>query len=149
MPIAIDNGLPHIAFDLLGTTTFGPTLCGLMDTCSALNTGYLPFHQWLMSEYPVVVADCITFKETNPFEPVKLGGVISNPDNFDGSTHGNLTAVIQYFTPYTNQSGNPITFSFALARSQCYRQYYFWPPYALCLQLHYFAQLKLSSQYHP
>jgi hypothetical protein len=93
MPIAIDNGLPHITF-ALRTTGSCPTLCGLMDTCGALNTGYLPFHQWLMSEYPAVVADYMAFDDTNPFEPVKLDGAICDPGNFAGSNHGNLTAVI-------------------------------------------------------
>jgi hypothetical protein len=113
MPIAIDNGLPHITF-ALGTTTDCPTLCGLMDTCGALNTGYLPFHQWLMSEHLATVADYISFDDTNPFEPVKLGGAIRDPDNFNSSSHGNLTAVIRYYTPYTDTTGNPITISFAL-----------------------------------
>jgi hypothetical protein len=113
MPIAIDNGLPHLTFTL-GNTLSSPTLCGLMDTCGALNTGYLPFHQWLMSEHPAAVAEYTAFDESNPFEPVKLGGAIRDPDNFDGSTHGNLTAVIRYFTPYTDRSGHPIMFSFAL-----------------------------------
>lgn len=113
MPIAIDNGLPHLTF-ALGATAASPTLCGLMDTCGALNTGYLPFHQWLMTEHPETVADYIAFDETNPFEPVKLGGAIRDPDNFDCSSHGNLTAVIRYLTPYTDTSGHPITFSFAL-----------------------------------
>jgi hypothetical protein len=27
--------------------TLDPTLCGLMDTCGALNTGYLKFHLWV------------------------------------------------------------------------------------------------------
>jgi hypothetical protein len=85
-----------------------------MDTCGALNTGYLPFHQWLMTQHPEIVTEYIAFDEGNPFEPIKLGGAIRDPANFDGSTHGNLTAVIRYLTPYTDPSGNPITFSFAL-----------------------------------
>jgi hypothetical protein len=32
MPIAIDNGLPHITFDLGSDASVDPTLCGLMDT---------------------------------------------------------------------------------------------------------------------
>jgi hypothetical protein len=88
-----------------------------MDTCGALNTGYLPFHQWLMCQHPEIVAEYIAFDKSNPFEPIKLGGAIRDPDNFDGSTHGNLTAVIRYLTPYTDLPGNPITFSFALGHN--------------------------------
>ena len=47
-------------------------LCGLMDTCSALNTGYLLFHLWLKSERPDLVAEFVSFDNANPF-----GGAIS------------------------------------------------------------------------
>ncbi len=114
MPIAIDNGLPHIEFDLGTSTTDDPTLLGLMDTCGALNTGYLPFHLWLKSLRPDIVAEYISFDDANPFEPIKLGGAIRDPTDFVSTDHGNLTAVIRYYTPYTDISGSPIHLSFAL-----------------------------------
>jgi hypothetical protein len=114
MPIAIDNGLPHIEFNLGHDAANDPSLLGLMDTCGALNTGYLLFHLWLKSERPDLVAEFIYFDDTNPFEAIKLGGTISDPADFDASDHGNLTAVIRYYTPYTDVSGSPITISFAL-----------------------------------
>ena len=114
MPISIDNGLPHITFNLGAHPTRDPSLCGLMDTCGALNTGYLTFHLWLMSERPDIVAEFHTFDDSNPFKPVKLGGAIRDPSDFDAADHGNLTAVIRYFTPYTDTTGAPITLSFAL-----------------------------------
>ena len=113
MPIAIDNGLPHLTFQL-GSDDSSVHLQGLMDTCGALNTGYLPFHQWIMSEHPSLVAVYVEFNDTNPFEPVKLGGAIRDPDGFDSVTHGNLTAVIRYFTPYVSTDGTRVTLSFAL-----------------------------------
>ena len=114
MPIAIDNGLPHIEFSLGSDSSVDPSLVGLMDTCGALNTGYLLFHLWLKSERPDLVAEFVSFDDANPFEPIKLGGAISDPANFDASDHGNLTAVIRYYTPYTDTSGSPVTISFAL-----------------------------------
>jgi hypothetical protein len=114
MPIAINNGLPHVEFNLGSDPTLDPSLVGLMDTCGALNTGYLKFHLWLKSERPDLVAEFISFDDANPFEPIKLGGAISDPTDFDASDHGNLTAVIRYYTPYTDTSGSPITISFAL-----------------------------------
>jgi hypothetical protein len=96
MPIAIDNGLPLLTL-LLGLAAPAHIwfpLVGLMDTCGALNTGYLPFHQWIMSERPLFVAKYLAFDDTNPFNPVKLGGAIRNPNNFDATNHGNLTADI-------------------------------------------------------
>jgi hypothetical protein len=113
MPIAIDNGLPHITFQL-GTTASQEMLQGLMDTCGALNTGFLPFHQWIMSENPSLIAEYIEFNDKNPFEPIKLGGAIRDPDGFDSDTHGNLTAVIRYFTPYYGIDNQRVTLSFAL-----------------------------------
>ena len=73
MPIAIDNGLLHITFSLGSDPTLDPTLCGLMDTsCGALNTGYLKFHLWLMSQRPDLVTEFISFASTNPFEQTNL-----------------------------------------------------------------------------
>jgi hypothetical protein len=73
MPIVIDFGLPHITFDLGSDTNLDPTLLGCMDTCDALNTGYLLFHiWWLMSEGPDIVAKFLSFDNSNPFETVKL-----------------------------------------------------------------------------
>jgi hypothetical protein len=114
MPIAINNGLPHITFNLGSTTDQDHTLCGLMDTCGALNTGYLPFHLWLKSEQPDIVAEFISFDDTNPFEPIKLGGAIRDPADFVSSNHGNLTAVIRCHTPHVDTTNSPITLSFAL-----------------------------------
>jgi hypothetical protein len=115
MPIAIDNGLPHITFSLgSANSAQDTTLCGLMDTCGALNTGYLPFHLWMKSVQPDIVADFVSFDDSNPFEPIKLGGAIRDPAEFVSNDHGNLTAVIRYYTPYTDITGSPITLSFAL-----------------------------------
>jgi hypothetical protein len=115
VPIAIDNGLPHITFDLGAETGLDPSLCGLMDACGALNNGYLLFHLWLKSERPDLVTNFVSFDDSNPFEPIKLGGAIRDPSDFDATDHGNLTAVIRYYTPYVDIFGSPtITISFAL-----------------------------------
>ena len=113
MPIAIDNGLPHITLQL-GTTSSSHALSGLMDTCGALNTGYLPYHQWVMASNPSLVSEYLEFDDTHPFEPIKLGGAIKNPDGFDSDIHGRLTAVIRYHTQYTTIDGDAVTISFAL-----------------------------------
>jgi hypothetical protein len=114
MPIDIDNGLPNITFDLGTNSGFDPSLCGHMDTSSALNTGYRLFHLWLKSEYPDFVANFVPVDDSNPFEPIKLGGTIRDPSDFDATDHGNLAAVIRYYTPYDDISFAPITISFAL-----------------------------------
>jgi hypothetical protein len=72
MPITIDNGLLHLTLSLGSSPDSNPSLCGLMDTCGALNTGFLPFHQWVMSERPDVVPEYLEFDASNPFEPSNL-----------------------------------------------------------------------------
>jgi hypothetical protein len=114
MPIAIDNGLPHISYTISSDHNSDPLLYGLMDTCGALNIEYLLFHQWVMSKRPDHVTEYIEFDAGNPFKPIKLGGAIRDPLDFDASTHSNLTAIIRYRTPYQDQTGSHITFSFAL-----------------------------------
>ena len=67
-----------------------------------------------MRECPDLVASFERFDDTNPFEPIKLGGAIRNPAEYSESTHGQLTAVIRYRTPYYDNERNPITISFGL-----------------------------------
>jgi hypothetical protein len=52
------------------------------------------------------------FDDANPFEPIKLGGVIRHPDDYNETVHGQLTA--SYKTPYVDSDGNPIHISFGL-----------------------------------
>jgi hypothetical protein len=117
MPVAIDNGLPHISIhfgdkqDPSGDHHFA---C-LLDTCAALNTGHLTYHLWLASRYPQCVAELIHCDDPNkPFEALRLLGAVA--DSTTLSTHGRLTTVIRYYTPYI-QRGNdkrPVILSFAL-----------------------------------
>ena len=37
------------------------------------------------------------FNDTNPFDPIKLHGAISNPSSYSESQHGKLTAIIRYY----------------------------------------------------
>jgi hypothetical protein len=109
MPIAIDNRLSHISFDIGTDASVDPSLIGLKDACSALNTSHLRFHLWFKSKRTNLVTEFISFEDNaNPFEPIKLlGGAVSNPSDFDSSAHGNLTAVIRCCTPCVNPFGAP------------------------------------------
>ena len=128
MPISIHNGLPCI--DL----TLGPrddasaiTLAVLWDSCAALNSGNLQFHCWIMSQYPHLVSDFHMFDDTNPFEPIKLLGAVTNSDSYDADTHGQLTGVIRYFTPYVDTHNQPITISFGLGENVAVNSIIGWP----------------------
>ena len=112
MPLRVDNGLPHVRLEL------GPssdaTLSVLFDSGAALSSGYLPYHLWIMRENPEIVASFERFDDSNPFEPIKLGGAIRHPDDYSESMHGQLTAIIRYKTPYLAHDGSPIHISFGL-----------------------------------
>ena len=113
MPIAIDNGFPYLTVDL-GDSQSTVSLSGLFDTCGSLNTGYLPFHAWIASQHPHIVDDFCYSDGTAPFDPVKLEGAVSAHDSGVKSTHGLLTALVRYKTPYVDDTGSPISLSFAL-----------------------------------
>jgi hypothetical protein len=74
MPTAINNGLPHIAFDL-GASESHIELCGLMDACGALNTGCLTFHLWLKSERPDLLAT--KFIDSTTPTPLNLSSLVA------------------------------------------------------------------------
>ena len=112
MPIRVDNGLPHLCLNL-GLDS-DATLSVLFDSGAALSSGYLPYHLWIMRENPDIVASFERFDDSNPFEPIKLGGAIRHPDDYNASLHGQLTAIIRYKTPYFDNDGSPIRISFGL-----------------------------------
>jgi hypothetical protein len=118
MPVAIDNGLPHIDIrigDQQDPSSNHHFAC-LLDTCAALNTGYNKYHFWLASVYPHCVAELIHCDDPeNPFEAARLLGAVADSTTVDLSTHGRLTSVIRYFTPYTiGNTKQPVIISFGL-----------------------------------
>ena len=50
-----------------------------------------------------------------------------NPDNYDIDTHGQLTGIIRYFTPYQDQHNQPITISFGLGENVAVNSIIGWP----------------------
>jgi hypothetical protein len=114
MPIRVDNGLPHIRLSL--GSSDDTALSVLFDSGAALSSGYLPYHLWIMRENPDLVASFERFDDANPFEPIKLGGAIRHPDDYNESVHGQLTAIVRYKTPYVDHDGNPIRISFGLGQ---------------------------------
>jgi hypothetical protein len=114
MPVPIDNGFPTMTLSLGSSLNNPIELTGLLDTCGSQNTGDLTFHMYLASEQPHIVQELRFFNSSDPFEPIKLEGAITDPAGYDSSQHGLLTAVIRYKTSYSDASGNPILISFAL-----------------------------------
>ena len=57
MPISINNSLPSLSF-LLGLTMEADNgMRMLVDTGAAMNSGYLDYHLWVMSQCPEMVAE--------------------------------------------------------------------------------------------
>jgi len=116
MPIDSQNELPHVRFPI-GTTEDIVTIIGLYDTGAALNTGLLSYHKLIMKKQPELVAEYEEFNGSNPFDPIKLCGAITNPEMYDEQQHGVLTAVIRYRTPFVfSGSKTPVTLSIALGK---------------------------------
>ena len=114
MPIAIDNGFPSLTLSIGSSNGDSVELTGLLDTCGSLNTGLDKFHFYIASKYPDLVDDLRHFNASDPFEPIKLEGAVTNPDSFDASAHGLLTAVIRYRTSYRTTDDSAVFISFAL-----------------------------------
>ena len=113
MPISSQNELPHLRF-LLGQPRDSITLSFLYDTGAAINTGYLPYHLYIMQECPQAVHSFEEFNGTNPFKPIKLCGAITDPALYNQEKHDILSAVVRYRTPYVLMSGETFILSFAL-----------------------------------
>jgi hypothetical protein len=80
-----------------------------------LNTGYDKFHYWLASRFPGSVAELIHCNDPQkPFEALCLLGVVADSNII--STHGHLTSVIRYYSPYRRPGNDPrpVLLSFAL-----------------------------------
>jgi len=70
-----------------------------------------------MERQPNAVAEYEEFDGSNPFDPIKLCGAITNPNQYDQAQHGILTAVIRYRTPFVHaSSGKPILLSVTLGK---------------------------------
>ena len=127
MPVPINNGLPQTAIDI-GKTKNDSSLWVLYDTGAALSTGNLDDHTKTYKDNPELVFKFETSDDPNGFSPVKLGAAVndSNPDSANTS-HGLLTAVIWYHTPFTYPSGQPYYLMFALSKDVSVSSIIGWP----------------------
>lgn len=118
MPIALDNMLPTVFFDLSGPTDPSSkplvSLGCLADTCAALSSGNRHFHDHVRFTYPECVYAFEAFDDANPFNVIALAGAITTPSDYRSDTHGILNAVITYRTAYTLPNGEPMLLKFAL-----------------------------------
>lgn len=84
-----------------------------------------------MQCFPEMVAEFQEFGNNDPFEPIKLGGVIDDPEQFDDKDaeeqYGALTAVVRYNTNLFFPSGEQLVLSFALGKDVAVSTILGWP----------------------
>ena len=124
MPLDVDNGLPAIAMQF-GIENNSPNslisfTCHI-DSCAAMNTGNMLIHQWIMTNYPNIVAEYISYNDNTPFQPIQLLCALKGTTNPHHHTQAeidaanSLTAIVRYKTPYYFSSTNkPCYISFGL-----------------------------------
>ena len=115
MPLALDNGLPAAVLRF-GTSVENeiPFSCHL-DSYTAMNTGSLYLHQWIMTRHPHLVEKYEQFDDAHPFRSIMLDCIV--PQSKAEKTTGKLTTVVTYKTWYVDNDGNILTLSFGLGVS--------------------------------
>ena len=147
MPISSQNELPHLQF-LLGQPSDSIGISFLYDTGAAINTGYLPYHLHIMQECPQAVRSFEEFNGTNPFEPIKLCGAITDPSLYNEEKHGILSAVVRYKTPYVLMSGEPFILAFALGNNMIVNTIFGLPGILeVCLETRFTKKIIFSAQH--
>ena len=120
MPLDLDNGLPGIVirFDSNPKHTLSeepPTWLCHLDSCAGMNTGNLAIHQYIITQHPSIVAEYIQFDDANPFDPIRLECAIPQLA-LEDKKQGCLTAIVRYYTKYSNADGSPVIISFGLGK---------------------------------
>ena len=95
MPITAQNKL-RISISIGNGHSATPIgLILFYDTGAALNTGLELYHRKIMKSHPHMVAKLEIFDGNNRFNPIKLCGAITSPDDYDADKHCILSAVIE------------------------------------------------------
>ena len=116
MPITSSKLLPRISF-LLSPCRDGNWLFYLFDTGAALNTVYVEYHQEIRKKCSSCVHSYELFDGPEPFDPIKLTGVISDPAEYNEPKHGILSAILRYYTPYRYQQRNKLLLAVAIGQN--------------------------------
>ena len=114
MPIDINNSLPSISLILGILEAEEDKMRMLVDTGVTMNTGDYDFHIWVISQCPDIVDEFLQCGKDTAYDVVHLLAVLDLKDINTDATHGQMTAVIQYKTPYIVAGKGPFILSFAL-----------------------------------
>ena len=86
----------------------------LVDTWAAMNTGNFDFHMWVMSQCPDTVDEFLQCGKDTAYDVVHLLAALDLKNVNTNATHGQMTAIIRYKTPYIVAGKGPFILSFAL-----------------------------------
>ena len=114
MPIGINNSLHSVSLILGILEVEENKMSMLVDTGAAMNTGNFDFHMWVMLQCPDIVDGFWECGKDTTYDVVHLLTSLDLKDINTDSTHGQMTAVIQYKTPYIVAGKGPFILSFAL-----------------------------------
>ena len=114
MPIGIHNFLPSVSLILGSLEGEENKMRMLVDTGSAINTGNLRFHMWVMSQCPDIVDEFLQYGNDTLYDVVHLLVTLDLKNVDTDTTHGQMTAVIRYKISYTIAGTKPFILSFAL-----------------------------------
>jgi len=109
LPVAIAHKMPHIVhefgWDSVGE--FVVQIAGMVDTCAALNTMYLPFGLHICKKYPWLLQAVYGPKRHHP---ITLSGIVKEEKD---AVSTELPVAFVFITPMRNNSGQPINVAFA------------------------------------
>ena len=84
-----------------------------VDTCSAMNTGNLLLQNYIIAKYTSHETEFIQYDDADPFDIIILQCAVADlvkAENY----HGNITAIVRYWTPYTFTDGKSVIISFGI-----------------------------------
>ena len=87
----------------------------LVDTENTMNTSNKDYHLWVMSQYLIMIAEYLKCDPNTECDDVRLLPTLDLNVIQHQNTHGQLTDVVHYYTPYPVHVNDPLIISFVLS----------------------------------
>ena len=84
-----------------------------VDTCATTNTGKILLNKYIMTKNPSLIAEFIQYDDADPFDTIILQCTVTDLVKSEND-HGNITAIVRYWTPYTFTDDKPVRLSFGI-----------------------------------
>ena len=108
MPIQINNSLPSICLHIGLIKDEENKIRMLLDTGSAMNSGNLNYHLWVMSQCLEIVGEFIQCGVDTWYEVVQLMAALDLNTTKQPLDNGKMTALIRYRTSYLVNNIDPL-----------------------------------------